>query len=42
MIISGNLTVFRHDRINNKRHKIAALKKGDAFGELSLLLINQE
>ena len=36
MIISGDLMVFRHDRINDKKHKIATLKKGDAFGELSL------
>lgn len=36
MIIQGNLAVFKQDKINNQRHKIAELKKGDAFGELSL------
>ena len=36
MIIEGSLAVYREDKINKQRHKIATLKKGDAFGELSL------
>ena len=36
MIIEGCLAVYRDDKINRQRHKIATLKKGDAFGELSL------
>lgn len=36
LILSGQLSVYKRDSLSNDSHRLATLKTGDSFGELSL------
>ncbi len=36
IILSGQLSVYKRDPMSNESHRLASLKAGDSFGELSL------
>lgn len=36
IILSGQLSVYKRDPMSNESHRLASLKSGDSFGELSL------
>ncbi len=36
LILGGQLSVYKRDSLNNDAHRLATLKSGDSFGELSL------
>jgi CRP-like cAMP-binding protein len=36
LILGGQLSVHKRDSVNNDAHRLATLKSGDSFGELSL------